>query len=159
MQDVFDNAAFRRSVPWLTTSLQKLPVEWVLKLMPSMEVLLSWPGDLKRQVESVVTDYGTSKEKKETIFHSLLNNDELPDEEKTLDRLSDETEILVAAGSETTARTIEYTSFYVLNTPGVLAKLREELKILMPDREKLPSWTGVEKLLYLVRILGFSRLM
>ncbi len=107
----------------------------------------------------MVTDYGTSKEKKETIVHSLLDNEELPHEEKMLERLSDEAEILVAAGSETTARTIAYISFYVLNTPGVFDKLSEELKVFMPDKEKLPSWTEVEKLPYLVRMLVFSPLM
>jgi cytochrome P450 len=157
MQDVFDGAAFRRAVPWLTALLQTLPVEYVLKLMPSMEVLFGWQVDLKAQVEKVLRDYegtgGKEQGRKETIFHSLLENEELPESEKSLHRLADEAEILVAAGSETTARTIAYTSFYVLSTKGVLEKLREELRRAMPSRNVLPSWTELEKLPYLASSL------
>lgn len=156
MQNVFDNAAFRRAAPWLTALLQRLPVDYVLKVMPSMKVLIRWQTDLKLRVEAVVRDYratfGKGGERRDTIFHSLLENEELPQEEKTVHRLADEAEILVAAGSETTARTISYTSFYVLDTPGMLEKLRAELRSVMPDETALPTWTELEQLPYLVSL-------
>jgi cytochrome P450 len=82
----------------------------------------------------------------------LLENEELPREEKTLHRLADEAEILVAAGSETTARTIAYTTFHVLSSEGVLEKLRKELKSAWRDKNVVPSWTELERLPYLVRL-------
>jgi cytochrome P450 len=63
------------------------------------------------------------KQYEDTILHALLNNDELRREEKSLGRLADEAKILVGAGSESTARAISYTIFYVLHAPEVLQKL------------------------------------
>lgn len=43
----------------------------------------------------------TSDEKKMTVFHGILNS-ELPDEEKSDDRMQQEAQLLVQAGSDTT---------------------------------------------------------
>jgi cytochrome P450 len=155
IQDVFDDAAFRRVVPWLISGLQRLPLELVLRMMPSMEVLLRWQAGLKGSVEAAIREYNAidGKEQKETIFLSLLDNDELPAGEKSVHRLADEAEILVAAGSETTARTIAYTIVHVLRTPGVLEKLKAVLEKVMPNKDVLPTWNELEKVPYLTGVV------
>ena len=141
----------------MTDALQVLPVGWVLKVVPGMEVLIRWQMDLHKQVEKVFSDYHVRTEKSEkreeeetTVFSSLLANEELPPVEKSVQRLADEAEIIVAAGTDTTARTICVTVFYVLSDPIILKTLTEELKSAMLDKTTLPAWTELEKLPYLV---------
>ena len=131
MDIMCEGTAFRRATPWITKLMQKLPEEYVLRMIPAFGVLISWQQGIKAQVGEIV-NAKKSNGSKESVFQSLLDSDALPDHEKTVQRLADEGEILVAAGSETTARTLSYTSFHILNTPGVLQKLREELKSVMP---------------------------
>jgi cytochrome P450 len=155
MTTMFENAAFRRSVPWLTYLLQKLPNAYILKLMPSMEILINWQNDIKGQVETILLnkqETGNTQEEKEadSIFCALRDNEELPAAEKSVQRLADEGEVLIAAASETTAKTLTWTAFYIIDTPGVLEKLREELKSVMKSSTDEPSLTELEKLPYLV---------
>lgn len=149
MTDLFDNATFRRAVPWLTYTLQRIPADYVLKLMPKMGLLINWQKDIKKEVEGIVNKKETTEEK-ESIFKALRDNKELPKEEKSVQRLTDEGEILIGAGSETTAKTLAITTFYILHTPNVLQTLREELKTVMPRSTDMPAWTDLEKLPYLV---------
>ena len=83
-----------------------------------------------------------------TIFHELLESD-LPPEEKTLQRLGDEAQIVFGAGVETTAWILCAASFYILNSPSILAKLREELVNEIPDVKERLDWVRLEKLPYL----------
>ncbi|KAF2113499.1 putative cytochrome P450 [Lophiotrema nucula] len=152
MTNVFEKAAFRRAIPWLTYTLQKLPLGWMLKLMPSMEFLINWQRDIKKQVEAILAQNGEEKESN-SIFHSLRDDLDLPASEKSVKRLADEGEILIGAGSETTAKTLTYTAFYVINTPSVLQRLREELKTVMKTSAHIPAWTELEQLPYLSAVV------
>jgi cytochrome P450 len=151
MVNVLENASFRRAVPWLTHFMQMLPTSYVLRLAPSMEILINWQKDIHREVTQIVNS--KKKSEVESIFQNLLDNPDLPKEEKTVQRLADEGEILIAAGNETTAKTLSYMTFYILNTPGVLEKLREELKTVMPTAKHMPTWTELEKLPYLTAVI------
>jgi cytochrome P450 len=146
MATLFEGAALRRAAPWLTTFLQKFPDEYIVNLMPQMGILIRWQKDIKKQVEEVMN---APKEKKDTIFHSLRDNNLAPSE-RDLHRLADEGEILVAAGSETTAKTISITTFHILNSPRVLKQLRDELTTVMPKGTSTPTWTVLEQLPYFV---------
>lgn len=90
------------------------------------------------------------KENTDTIFHALRDTDALAVEEKSLQRLTDEGKILVAAGSETTAKSLAFTAFHIINTPGILQKLRAELETTMENTRSKPTWTQLEQLPYLV---------
>jgi cytochrome P450 len=154
MATVFEGAAFRRAVPWLTPFLQQFGDEFILKLMPEMAVLINWQKDIKKQVQSILEDRTTEKQNTENIFYALKDSPSLAPEERDAQRLADEGEILVAAGSETTAKTLSITSFHIISTPGVLTKLRHELKTVMPDMSSVPTWSALEQLPYLVSVLA-----
>lgn len=76
-------------------------------------------------------------------------------QEKTLERLSDEGNILIGAGSETTAQILAVLSYHLISNPGILAKLREELETVMPDLNTPIKWQQLERLPYLVSLLIF----
>ncbi|KFA55616.1 hypothetical protein S40293_09678 [Stachybotrys chartarum IBT 40293] len=79
------------------------------------------------------------------VFNEILDSP-IPDEQKTIYRLSGEGWSLVAAGSETTAALLSAITFFLLSNPEKLARLREELKHENP--RKL-SWVQLEKYPYL----------
>jgi cytochrome P450 len=79
----------------------------------------------------------------ESIFHSLLNSD-LPATEKTLPRLVDEGQTLIAAGSFTTAQYLSVTTYYILSTPDVYQTLKAELVKASPNPATVPPFTELE---------------
>jgi len=83
-----------------------------------------------------------------TILYELLKSD-LPPQEKSLDRLNEEAQLLVAAGLTTTAWTMTVTSFYVIQNPEIASKLHQELVAVLPDKDHPFSWQDVETLPYL----------
>ena len=64
-------------------------------------------------------------------------------------RLVDEGVIIVGAGTDTTANTLEVTTFYILNTPQALQNLVKELDEAIPNPSNPPSWQKLEQLPYL----------
>lgn len=88
-----------------------------------------------------------------TIFHEILES-KLPESEKTLERLSDEAISIVSAGGETTSWALTVATYYLLDRPEILRKLKIELREAMPDLnvevpaqvlEQLPYLGGVVK--------------
>ena len=83
-----------------------------------------------------------------TIFHELVKSD-LPPEEKTVGRLNDEAQLVVAAGLVTTAWALSVTSFHIVNQPRIFQVLRNELEEAIPDINAPLNWQQVEQLPYL----------
>ena len=81
---------------------------------------------------------------------------DLPVEEKSVDRLSDEAMTLLPAGTETTSRVLVTTTFYVLATDGVLPKLKRELDCAIPDPASIPLVKDLEQLPYLTAVIRES---
>jgi cytochrome P450 len=88
-----------------------------------------------------------------TIFHQLAHTDDLPPEERTLLRLVDEGQSVVAAGQVTTTQYLFTTVYHVLANPEVLAKLRAELVEAMPDGSLAPL-QRLEQLSYLAAVVS-----
>ncbi|UDD63902.1 hypothetical protein AFCA_011153 [Aspergillus flavus] len=78
-----------------------------------------------------------------TIFHELFHSD-IPDSEKHPGRMWQEGQIVIGAGTETTAWTLTATTFFILDNPNILSKLRKELAATMPNRYEKPSCREME---------------
>lgn len=78
-----------------------------------------------------------------TIFHDILRSD-LALSEKKLERLCQEGQTFIAAGTETTAWCLTVITFYLLKDPAKLQRLRDELL-----KANVTSSTDLEKLPYL----------
>lgn len=85
----------------------------------------SWNDFYEHEAEK-----GQSDDKAKTVFHGILAS-KLPPEEKTVERLADEAFVLVMAGSETTAKVQVVILVKLLQDPGLLARLRQELDPVM----------------------------
>jgi cytochrome P450 len=100
-----------------------------------------------------------NKEKDEntfSLFHHVANSD-MPDSEKSEERLAKEAQVLLGGGTASTARTIGFASYYILSRPELRAKLQAELREPMsewPDR--VPTWAELERLPLLQAIIKES---
>lgn len=90
-----------------------------------------------------------------TIFRAALDS-KLPAHEKSVDRLSDDAQMTVMAGTLTTAMTLDTIMYWLLAQPETLRRLKEELRGVIPvagdaasvplaTLESLPYLTGVIK--------------
>jgi cytochrome P450 len=145
------NGVVLRQFPWARPIMKAIPLSFLQKMNRQAGELVAWQRLVRRQVDSIILANREGKKAEGTIFQALLDSD-LPLEEKSADRLQDEGQILVGAGSETTAKSLSLITFYLLQDKNKLQKLREELRTVMPTRNSLASLTTLEQLPYLVRI-------
>ena len=86
---------------------------------------------------------------KESVYESVLDNQNLPASEKALLRLEQEGALLTLAGTESPAQTLNMIFYHLHANPSLLAKLRNEL-----DTLPTPStWAQLEQLPYLAAII------
>lgn len=88
-----------------------------------------------------------------TIFHGLLDNPNLPESEKVTERLLDEAQILIGAGTDTTANTLAALTYHVLANPDIFMRLKDELSKAMPDPDTMPESAQLEALPYLTAVI------
>lgn len=152
MDSGFEGSAFRRATPWLTVLMQKFPSRFILTIAPQVGSFIVFQNDVKSEAVKAVDSWQQKKSMEESIFSELLESDLLPPSEKNVAHLLDEGTTIVAAGIETTAKVLATTTFYILMTPGVVQRLREELVNAMPSPTDIPTWTQLEQLPYLVSL-------
>ena len=86
-----------------------------------------------------------------TIFHELINSPHLPPAEKETIRVIQEAGALVGAGGESTTQALNTMAYCLISSPDKLARLREELRPLMPNKDSpVPPLRQLEQLPYLV---------
>ncbi|KAI9667579.1 MAG: hypothetical protein M1821_000395 [Bathelium mastoideum] len=140
--------------PWLMAWIYKVPEPWLKVIMPAMKEIVDEREALANQIETIRDgkDTAAAKSGHKTIFHDLLASD-LPQQEKSRNRLRDEAFSLVTAGSGTTAYSLKCISYYIQANPIVHQKLFNELKIAMPRRLDVPRLADLEKLPYLSAVI------
>ncbi|PLN84688.1 cytochrome P450 [Aspergillus taichungensis] len=116
--------------------------------------------DVKRSVEGTIHDTWKGKtskdiEKPKTIFDTLCDPS-LPAEERTVERIRDEALVILAAGTETTARVLTIGFFHIYRNPAILQKLRDEIKQVMPQPTDRVPLAQLESLPYLTAIINES---
>jgi cytochrome P450 len=140
---------FRRFLPIVAHTMEKLPERWLKWLSPAIGTFI----DLVHRMEDICI---TAREQAKTRAHSTtqktifdaLTDPSVPPEEQTLLRLKDESILLIFAGLDTTARFLTAALCYMATYPAILAELRKELAGLESTK---PTLTQLEALPYLVR--------
>jgi cytochrome P450 len=89
-----------------------------------------------------------------TLFRYMVHESGLPEADLTVDRLTKEAQILLGAGSVSTARTLHFVAFYLLSNPSMHERLEDELKDTMAKWPiERPTWSQLEKLPYLQALI------
>ncbi|KAI0408575.1 cytochrome P450 [Xylaria palmicola] len=145
-----------KHIPWVYDVMKALPDSFVQWLQPDMASFLELRRTARAQVEKIIDGENEDWRGQDhpTIFHAILDS-KLPPREKSVARLTEEAQVLVMAGTLTTASTLELMTFWLLKQPETLRKLKNELRTVMPsvsDVGKVPLAT-LEALPYLTAII------
>jgi cytochrome P450 len=152
---VSSNGAFLRQFPWALPIMNAIPLSVLQKINPPASALVEWQRMVREQVDDIILASREGKKAEGTIFHALLDSD-LPWQEKTADHLQDEGQVIIAAGSETTAKALSIITFHLLQDRNKLQRLRKELRSVMPTPNSQASWTTLEQLPYLVGLVPLA---
>lgn len=145
-----------RFFPFLIKVFLNAPPVVVRWLQPNMADLFDFKSRLRKQAHDTLQKQElekTDSEGRSNIFDALTSSS-VPANERTLDRLEDESALLLGAGTETTARAITVSMFHLLDNKDVMRKLRAELGTVLKTPLSKASWLDLEKLPYLVSALG-----
>ena len=131
--------------------MHAIPPKCMTWLLPDMELVIDLEYKNREQIKEIIrTDFKDATHP--TIFYEVLHSN-LPPQEKELDRVFQEGQTVLGAGTETVSATLSHSMFFILDTPNVLKQLREELLTLMPSPDAVPTWSQLEKLPYLSAVI------
>lgn len=141
-----------RFFPFLVTIFRATPPSIVRWVQPQMGDLFTVKARLRQQAKDSLQKRKTGDvdEKDHNNIFDALVSPHVPEHERTLDRLEDESALLLGAGTETTARAIVVSMFHLMINPDKARKLREELRTVLDTPTSKAQWTDLEKLPYLV---------
>ncbi|KUJ11582.1 cytochrome P450 [Mollisia scopiformis] len=144
--------------PWLPDFLESLPLSISKSIMPPGLIDMLSLFDLMREELLRIMKAKSSKvhdEKplgptgKESVYASVLDSPVLPPSEKALLRLEQEGALLVLAGGESPAKTLNVIFCHLLSNLAILSRLRTELATTSDDA----SWNRLEQLPYLSAVI------
>ncbi|KIV99166.1 uncharacterized protein PV09_09120 [Verruconis gallopava] len=142
-----------RLFPWLHTVMRWIPQERMLKMNPGMADWIGMENICKKSVQDArarLNDEKISKGYYNVIDELLRSN--LPEQEKTDERLLLEATVLVNAATETTAWALSLCTFYIYHNREIMRKMRSELLAVAPDRN-VPPLAKLEALPYLSAVI------
>jgi cytochrome P450 len=144
-----------RQFPTIINTMLDMPVWIAVKLNSQLSGMVAWMEDLVHIIDNIKAERAGEKKPREkknkTVFDELLEKD-LPPSEKETSVLLGAAMNFLGAGTETTARTLAVTCYYLLQDRSLLAKLRDELREVLPTRDSKPPLPKLESLPYLVSI-------
>lgn len=90
---------------------------------------------------------------RKSLIHHILSSS-LPESEKSEERLTKEVQVLLGAGTVTTATTLAFICYYILADQNIRSKLCEELNAFSASTPgKAASWTALETLPFLQAVI------
>jgi cytochrome P450 len=145
---------FNKQIYWPFALLVSLPHWLATTLAPGVSMYVGFIRDCEKAIKAIKngSQDPDNKASHPTLFHELLQND-VPDSEKSVGRLVQEAQIVVSAGTETTAWCLSVITFHLLSNPAILQKLREELEQAIPNPNKPVPVEKLEQLPYLSAII------
>ncbi|KAI1079136.1 cytochrome P450 [Whalleya microplaca] len=151
-----------RSIP-LATAFPTLV--WIMTLIPQRLLLLAYPrGEGLRKlkekaranIRKVLASDSMEDENVTSLFHHVVNSD-MPESEKSEERLVVEAQLILAGGTWTSGRTIGVASYYIMSRPELRRGVEAELRDLMAAwPQYVPTWAELEKLVLLQAIIKES---
>jgi Cytochrome P450 len=96
---------------------------------------------------------GKDKDGHLRLFRHIQDSD-MPESERSDERLAKEAQVLLGGGTASTARTLGFVSYYILANPNIRARLEKELKDTISGwPERFPSWADLKRLPYLQALI------
>lgn len=140
--------------PFIPDFLESLPKSISRPIMPPglLDMLALFDrvrAELGGIIKAKASGAGGDSSSAESVYYNVLDNPILPAPEKALLRLEQEGALLVLAGTESPAKSLNMIFFHLLANEQILSKLREELSTVA----RPASWTQLERLPYLTAVI------
>jgi cytochrome P450 len=143
------NAVVLRQFPWIFPLLKATPLPIMRKLDSNAAGLMAWSNSMRKETDVLLAKNAGGKRAEGTIFQAILDSD-LPSYEKRAERLTEEAQIVVGGGTETTAEALSFITFFVYSDHSMLRKLRNEIETIDSGPDGSLTLAKLEKLPYLV---------
>lgn len=155
--DGLRNFQWFKHFPSLWNVLRSIPDKLLVRMAPQMAITQNWERTNQKLVKNIVDNFDAREKTKGhfTMFHELLASD-LPQHEKSYERLWQEGSALIGAGVETTSNTLTVALYHLSLDPSKLRRLERELKEVMPEPNELASWARLETLPYFGAVIKES---
>ncbi|KAH7549017.1 hypothetical protein BM1_10790 [Bipolaris maydis] len=157
IQNFLYSFPFATCFPNIAKWLQSLPEWFTIWLNPKMKAVFEFRHEVRGQIRRIVAGENDADKhvQHRTVFHELLKSN-LNRSEMNEDVMQQEGQSFVGAGIDTTKTALAVGSFWILQTPGIKARLREELEKAIPNPDELLPLTELEKLPYLNAVVQES---
>ncbi|KAF3033879.1 hypothetical protein E8E12_002177 [Didymella heteroderae] len=150
---------YAKHLPWLYPLMNALPQRWIANANPEYGAIFAFRNLNIERVREVfewkdrekagqATDTGGVSAHQKTIFDDLYDSD-LPAREKSLDRLTQESQLIVGAALDTTANALNAILFHLLANRRTWNALKTELRAAIPHPDSAPDLPALEALPYL----------
>lgn len=114
-------------------------------ILKTQRVRAELVGIIKAKASGAGSDSSSAK----SVYYNVLDNPILPAPEKALLRLEQEGALLVLAGTESPAKSLNMLFYHLLANTQIMSKIREELSTVAQPA----SWTQLERLPYLTAVI------
>ncbi|KAF2786944.1 cytochrome P450 [Melanomma pulvis-pyrius CBS 109.77] len=148
--------------PQIIQVVSLLPESFLLWAYPKGQMMNTFKVVAKQHITTALNESRENEKKgivpddRGSIFHYVANSD-MPESEKSEERLAKEAQVLLGGGTASTARTIGFASYYILSRPEISSRLREELRETMAEwPQRVPTWAELERLPFLQSIIKES---
>ncbi|ETN45628.1 uncharacterized protein HMPREF1541_09460 [Cyphellophora europaea CBS 101466] len=144
-----------KQLPWMLSIMKVLPPAAQIALNPVMASYINLQQNVIRQVAEIHRRRGETNSEyssQTTVFHEILQGN-LPEHEKSPDRLWQDGQVTVIAGTLTTAAALSDITYYLLKQPAELRRLKDELAKVITDPDKLPDSAKLQQLPYLTAVI------
>lgn len=139
---------FNNQIYWPFALLTSLPHWLALVIAPNISLYTDFVLDCGKAIEDIKNG-SCDPSTRQPI--QLLKGD-VPASEKSIDRLVQEAQVVVSAGTETTSWCLSVITFHLLSNPAILKRLRTELGEAIPDADKQCRWRKLSSFPILLRV-------
>ncbi|KAK8230498.1 oxoglutarate/iron-dependent oxygenase [Phyllosticta capitalensis] len=138
--------------PWVGTFLESLPESVTVKMAPEFAEYFKLQNNAIENIKRVEAEVAAGEKPKTdmgtTVFHELVESN-LPAYEKSVERLWQEGQSVIGAGTETVTWTLAVIFFHIFTKPRIMKKLMDEIVPIFPNPDEIPSQASLERLQYL----------
>lgn len=138
--------------PIIQPIMSAMPLSWLKALNPFAHALMLQKDDVGQRVRGFLVD---KRSETGCVMESICSPS-MPPHMLDVKRLTNEGFAMTIAGTETTARSLSIGVYHLYSNDRVRAKLRDELRSIMPTPDSRPSWSQLEKLPYLTGVVYVS---
>ncbi|POS78532.1 cytochrome P450 [Diaporthe helianthi] len=152
--ELMTGSHLNKHFPFIPDFLESLPESISRPIMPPglidmLDLFDRVRAELVTIIKAKASGAGSDSSGAKSVYYNVLDNPILPAPEKSLLRLEQEGALLVLAGTESPAKSLNMVFYHLLANTQIMSKLREELSTV----EQPASWTQLERLPYLTAVI------